>query len=90
LDAGDMGLKQSAAISRALADGGDFERRQFIQLVDADLQIAVGALSAQIQFPRTSVDLRNVREMIADEKFVVGGDGGAQISERCLVIGRPV
>ena len=54
------------------------------------MQITVGALSANIQLPSTGVDLRNVREMIADEKFVVGGNDGAQISERRLVIRRPV
>ncbi len=67
-----MGLNESPAISRALTDGDDFEGGQPLQVVKSDLQIAVGALSAEIQFPRTGVDLRNVREMIADEKFVVG------------------
>jgi len=85
-----MGLEQSAAISRALADGGDFERGQFFQLVESDLQITVGALSANIQLPSTGVDHRNVGQMVAHEKFVVGSDGGAQIRERRLVIGRPI
>ena len=85
-----MGLEQSAEISRALADRGDFECGQLLQLVETDLQIAVGALSANIQLPSTGVDLRNVREMIAHEKFVVGGNGGTQIGERRLVVRRPV
>jgi hypothetical protein len=90
LDAGGMGLKKSTAIARALTDCGDLEGGQFFQLVEADFHIAVGALPAQTQFPASGVNLRNVGQMIAHKKFVVGGDGGAQISERRLVIGRPV
>jgi hypothetical protein len=43
LDAGDLGLKKSTAIARALTDCCDLDGGQFFQLVEAEFRVAVGA-----------------------------------------------
>jgi hypothetical protein len=46
-------------------------------------------LFTRLQAPAGNSDLRNVGQMVAHEKFVVGRNRRAQISKRRLVIGRP-
>src|SRR5262249_54660336 len=87
LHTGDVGLKESPAPAGTLTNGGNLEGRQLFQLFETDLQVFLGAFPADTQLPCAAVDLRNVGNVVAHEKLVIGSDWSAQIAQRCLVIG---
>src|SRR5262249_61319421 len=60
------------------------------EIVERELGLTVGALAADHDLPGSNIDLRNNGEMVANEKRVVRRDGGAEIFNRRLVVGRPI
>ncbi len=90
LDAGHMRLEQPAPVARALIDGDELVGRHLLEIVERDCGLAVGALAADVDLPGLRIDLGNIGEMIAHEERIVGGDGGAEIFNRRLVVRRPI
>jgi hypothetical protein len=83
-------LEQSAPVARAQIDRHQFNCRQPFEIFEREFSLAVGAVAAEGDLPGADIDLRNVGEMVTDEKRVVRGDGGAKIFEGGLVVRRPV
>jgi hypothetical protein len=81
-----MRLEQSAPVARTQIDRHQLGCGQPFEIVEREFGLAVGALAAEGDLPSPDVDLRDVGEMVTDEKRVVRGNGGAEIFERGLVV----
>ena len=89
-DAGHVRLEQAAAVARALADRDHLGRRHRLEVVEGELDPAIGAVAADREPPGLGVDVRNVGQVIAHEERVVRGDRGAEGRHRALVVRRPI
>jgi hypothetical protein len=85
-----MGLEQPAPIARALAHRDNFCPRQLSKVLDAHLDGAIRAFAADLEFPTTDIDFRNVGEMVSHEESIVRGDGRSEIFDWRLIVRRPV
>src|SRR5438445_39571 len=87
---GNVRLEQSAPIARAQIDRDQFGGREAFEIVEGKGGLAVSTFAPDGDFPGSHIHLRNKGVVIADEKRVSRGDGGAKIFDRGFVVGRPI
>ena len=81
-DARNVRLEQSAPIARAQIDRDQFGGREAFEIVEGEGGLAISTFAPDGEFPGSHIHLRNKGEVIADEKRVSRGDGGAKLSDR--------
>ena len=85
-----MRLRQAAPAAGALVDRGHLDGRHGLEIGERQLDRRGGTVAADLDLVGLDVDLRDVREVIADIKLVVRRDRCAQIFDRRFVVWRPV